>query len=270
LAQSPQSIVVTSASSFQAGVPDRGSIGTIFCTGLNVSGTVLAEGAPLPWTLVGVSITIGGADAPLFSVSALTGYQQINFEVPQEAVFGNDGSVAITVAQNGNKATATAMAQNYPFPNSPGDFFTLPNSPYGAFEHAADYSLVTAANPAHAGETVIGYLTGLSGTEPVVPTGQASPYSPLAIVPQTTPAMSNFVAEYTIVTNFGAFSPGANITFLGLAPGLVGVYQVNFVLPSDIPSGDIGITLQLHWCNDACIFGGEGWVNSQSVLLKVG
>lgn len=97
-AQSPQNIVVTSASSFQAGVPDRGSIGTIFCTGLNVS------------------------------VSALTGYEQINFEVPQEAVFANDGSVAVTVAQNGNKVSAAAMAQNYPFLNSPGDFFTLPNS----------------------------------------------------------------------------------------------------------------------------------------------
>jgi uncharacterized protein (TIGR03437 family) len=71
----------------------------------------------------------------------------------------------------------------------PGDFFTLPNSPYGALQHAADFSLVTAANPAHAGETEIGYLTGLAGTEPVVPAGQASPYSPLAVVPQT-PAMS--------------------------------------------------------------------------------
>jgi uncharacterized protein (TIGR03437 family) len=178
LAQLPQNIVVTSASSFQVGIPARGSIGTIFCTGMNISGSVQANGVPLPWNLAGVSVTVGGANAPLFSVSGLSGYQQINFQVTEEAVFGNDGSAAVAVTQNGNTGIATAIAQ---FPTSPGEFFTLPNSLRGAFQHASDYSVVTDANPAHAGETVIGYLTGLAGTVPVVPTGQASPFSPLPL-----------------------------------------------------------------------------------------
>jgi len=41
---------------------------------------------------------------------------------------------------------------------------------------------------------------------------------------------------------------------MGLTPGLVGVYQANFTLPVSAPSGDLPIQLQLHYCEDACIF----------------
>jgi uncharacterized protein (TIGR03437 family) len=260
LAQLPQNIVITSASSFRVGVPPQGSIGAIFCTGLNISGTVQADGAPLPWSLAGVSVTVGGAQAPIFSVSGLSGYQQINFEVPQEAVVAGY-SIPITVTQNGVTGSTTAAAQSYLYLPSPGDFFTLPNSSYGAFQHAADYSAITAANPAKAGEAVIGYLTGLGETAPLVPTGQASPYSPLAIVPQT----AGFI-EYALISP--SFAP-TSIIFLGLTPGLVGVYQANFILPAIAPPGDLTIQLQLQYCQDACIHGGEEWEYSQPVLLPV-
>ena len=260
LAQSPRNIIVTSAASFQVGIPARGSIGAVFCTGLALSGTTQAQGAPLPWSLAGVSVTVGGASAPLFSVSDLGGYQQVNFQVPQEAVFANDGSAAITVTQNG--ATGTAIAQSYPLNIGPGEFFTFPNSPYGAFQHATDYSSVTIANPAHGGETIIGYLTGLPRTVPVVPTGQASPFSPLAVVPQTIPISTSFVDLYTV-------RPSAVTNFLGLAPGLVGVYQVNFILPSSVGPGDLEIELMEHTCADLCLFGTQAWRFSRSVVMPV-
>jgi uncharacterized protein (TIGR03437 family) len=260
LAQSPENIVVTFGSSFRQGMPARGSIGTIFCTGLNLSGTVKAEGVPLPWSLSGVSLTIGGANAPLFSVSALDGYQQINFQVPQEAAYAADGSVPVTITQNGKTGLGAATTQEYLYPPTPGDFFTAPNSAYGAFQHASDYSVVTVENPARPGETIIGYLTGLAGTTPVVPTGQASPFSPLAIVPQSPVPRLN---QYTV------FPGTATIGFLGLAPGLVGVYQLNFTLATNTPVGALQIQLERHWCNDACLFGGQGWEYSKSVLLPV-
>src|SRR5437879_3514590 len=71
-----QNIVVTSGASFQTGLPARGSIGTIFCTGLIVTGVIPANTLPLPFTLGGVTLTVGGARAPLFAVASLTGYQQ--------------------------------------------------------------------------------------------------------------------------------------------------------------------------------------------------
>jgi uncharacterized protein (TIGR03437 family) len=266
-------IVVTDAAAFQSGIPINGSIGSIFCTGLNISGTIQAEGLPLPWSLAGISVTIGGASAPLFSVSELGGYQQINFQVPQEAVLvqGGDYLTVVTVAQQGKTGTLNAKAQccSGSTSLSAGEFFTMPNSRYGAFQHAADFSAVTPTNPAHAGETIVGYMTGVGGATPVAPTGQASPFSPLAVVPQSTTGMS--ISEYSI--NVPTTGPGgglAAIAFLGLAPGLVGVYQINFVLPLDVASGDSYIGLHYHWCNDACLFGGQGWRNSKvNVLLSV-
>lgn len=65
-------IVVTDGASFEAGLlPAPGSIGTIFCTGLSVTGVVSAPGTPLPQTLAGVTVTVGGAQAPLFAVADL-------------------------------------------------------------------------------------------------------------------------------------------------------------------------------------------------------
>ena len=55
------------------GLPAAGSIGTIFCTGLSVKGVVSAAGLPLPNSLAGTTVTIGGAAAPLFAVADLGG-----------------------------------------------------------------------------------------------------------------------------------------------------------------------------------------------------
>src|SRR5713226_2996823 len=74
-------IVVTSAASFQLGIPPGWSIGTIFCTGLSISRLVTATTLPLPYKLAEITVTIGGAPAPLFAVAALSGFQQINFQM---------------------------------------------------------------------------------------------------------------------------------------------------------------------------------------------
>jgi len=67
------STAATNGASFQSGLPEPGSIGTIFCTGLSVAGTVSASGSPLPMSLAGVSVTVGGAPAPLFAVAVSQG-----------------------------------------------------------------------------------------------------------------------------------------------------------------------------------------------------
>jgi uncharacterized protein (TIGR03437 family) len=52
---------------------------------------------------------------------------------------------------------------------APG-IFTLPDGS-GAIQHAADYSLVTASNPATPGETIIIYATGLGSVSTMVADG---------------------------------------------------------------------------------------------------
>jgi uncharacterized protein (TIGR03437 family) len=214
-----RNVVVTSAASFEKGMPWPGSLASVFCTGLKgINGIVVADRYPLPLELAGVRVMIGEVRAPLFAVAELGGYEQINLQVPWEAWPGAD----VTVEQSGEQAKVVA-----PFPLYPGQFFRLPDGS-GAFQHA-DYSLVNAANPARAGEVVLGYLTGLviGSTVPAAVTGQPAPANPPSVVNQllksgSPPRFQIWVGD----------PPNQNVVdplFLGLAPGLVGVYQVNFL-----------------------------------------
>jgi uncharacterized protein (TIGR03437 family) len=254
-AQSTQSIVVTSAASFQIGLPPKGSIAAAFCRGLQVQGVIYGTTNPLPFTLDGISITVNGAPAPILGVADDGGYQQINFEVPQEAVTNSGGTWTVTASQDGTQLTTQVASLQ-----SPGDFFWV-GSNLAAFQHAADYSLVTEQNPAHPGEVLVGYLTGLPGTDPTVPTGEVSPFSPLAVVPQSNAptGVDQFalLLNGTVIANDcpASYSPceTSTLQWLGLTPGAVGVYQLNFVVPPTAASGNVAIQLQRSSC--AVFFG---------------
>jgi uncharacterized protein (TIGR03437 family) len=88
----------------------------------------------------------------------------------------------------------------------------------------ADYSLVTPQNPAQVGETVSVYLTGLGTVNPLIQDGSAGPVSPLS---QTT---------NTITADIGG--QAATITYVGLAPELAGLYQINVTVPSGVSAAD--------------------------------
>jgi len=83
--------------------------------------------------------------------------------------------------------------------------------------------LVTPTNPIHPKDSVIIYLTGMGLTTPAIAAGQAAPSSPLANA-----------AAAPIVTLGGA---KLTVTYAGLAPGEVGVYQINATVPASVPQG---------------------------------
>ena len=265
-----QNVVVTSGASFQVGLPAKGSIGTIFCTGLSVQGIVTAPAVPLPFTLAGVTVTVGGAPAPLFAVAALTGYQQINFEVPQEAQISSNGTWQVVVQQNGGQSPSiTEMS------STPGDFFLIPGTRYGIFQHGADFSLVTKTHPARPGEILVGYLTGLPEAVPTPATGQAAPLNPPAIVPQEDNGGGTII--FYLVLNgttqiSNQASPGS-IPFLGMSPGSVGLYQINFVLPMNPGPGDAQIKLERFACSHifaSCTPAAGQTTDGATVLLPIG
>jgi uncharacterized protein (TIGR03437 family) len=67
------------------------------------SGSGLRYYNPLPFTVDGISVTVGGAPAPIVAIADDGGYQQINFEVPQEAARNSDGMWTVTASQDGTK-----------------------------------------------------------------------------------------------------------------------------------------------------------------------
>ena len=87
-----------------------------------------------------------------------------------------------------------------------------------------DYSVSGPSNPATRGSTVTMFLTGLGPTSPPVPTGQLGPV-PLA-----------YTAYEPVVQLGGIIAP---VLFSGIAPGFVGLDQVNFTIPSTVPVGSV-------------------------------
>ncbi|SRR5579883_1706268 len=96
----------------------------------------------------------------------------------------------------------------------------------------ADGSLVSRASPAQPGETVVLYAWGLGTTLPRVKTGDASP------VPAPVVNSGPGAVRFDFVPGAGPSQPyAARATSVPayLAPGFVGLYQVNVQLPSHFP-----------------------------------
>jgi uncharacterized protein (TIGR03437 family) len=96
---------------------------------------------------------------------------------------------------------------------------------------AADFShLIDNAHPAMPGETIVVWLTGLGPLDQPVATGAPGPSNP--------PAHPLAHLECGLGSlNGGPRWQGLVLPFIGYAPGLVGVYQVNVTIPAGWPAG---------------------------------
>jgi uncharacterized protein (TIGR03437 family) len=199
---------VSNGASFQPNI-SPGSLISIFGTNLAPT-TVQASEVPLPTMLSGTSVTIGGIQAPLYFVSATQINAQVPFELQQP--YGN-GEKALVVTNQARASSAFPLSLQ---PDAPAIFTTTSNGQGGPLLIDATFHIVDTPAP---GQTVILYATGLGPTVPPLATGAGGnaqePFSRL----QAPPAV--FVGERP-----------AEVTFAGMAPGLVGVYQLNFVMPS--------------------------------------
>jgi uncharacterized protein (TIGR03437 family) len=84
----------------------------------------------------------------------------------------------------------------------------------------ADFSgLINAQSPALPGEAIHVYFTGLGPVSPLLASGIAAPLDRLSAAMQNPDCQS---------------SPPSEILFAGMAPGLVGIYQVDIRLPSQV------------------------------------
>ncbi len=222
--------------SFRAGwVP--GSLGSIFGTGITgVNGVVAADTSPFPESLEGVSVTVNGVPAPMITLINNDGQEQINLQVP----FGiQAGKATVVINNNGSELTVNDVPI---LSTQPGIFeFYLGESRFAAALHA-DYSVVTPDNPAHPGEIIQLFLTGLGATDPAVATNTPGP------VPAAPTALDPVVGfDNAGVENFGGF----------YAPTLITAYQINFRVPANAQTGNHEINVAI------------GGASSQRALLPV-
>jgi uncharacterized protein (TIGR03437 family) len=178
---------------------------------------------PLPTALGESCLTVNGVPVPMLFASTT----QINAQLP----FNVDGKAAMVLRTPGGVSdTLNLMLQ----PAAPGVFRSGTAGPETGIPtviRVKNNELVTASNPIHPDEQIVIYLAGMGKTTPVVDAGTAAPAEP----PATT------LIEPT-VTLGGVPLP---ILYSGLAPGQVGVYQINAIVPfRGIPLGfDVPLTI---------------------------
>jgi uncharacterized protein (TIGR03437 family) len=148
------------------------------------------------------SLYINGYPAPLLFTSG----GQVDVQVPWEA----GGTATLGAIVNGSPSNVLITAVNAYAPA------------ILAVTHTDGQSYVTPANPAAANETLVVYATGLGPVTGGMVTGQKSTATPLQSTTQT--------PKVTIGSASGT------VSFSGLTPGFIGLYQVNVVVPANVPA----------------------------------
>jgi uncharacterized protein (TIGR03437 family) len=212
-AQSTPSIFpggIVNAASYAAAAPlAPGSIAAAFGNFL-LTAPAAETGPALPTNLGGLSLQLsGGQLAPLFYASG----GEVNFQVPWELAGATQMSVSALLNNQPGASQTVSIA-----PFAPGIFsLNSQGTGQGAILDSA-YKVVDASNPATAGSSYIQiYATGLGAVS-----NQPASGSPALAVP-----LSQTTATPTVAIG----DAPATVIFSGLAPTLVGVYQINALVP---------------------------------------
>jgi uncharacterized protein (TIGR03437 family) len=148
---------------------------------------------------------------------------QINFFVPADAP--RSGQVELLVLKKStNQVIASGSIQMNT--QSPGLFTSTATGRGQVAAVNEDGTVNSAANPIARGQVLSIYGTGLGTVSNAPPDGEAAPSGPLA--EGAKPDVS-----------FNLLTPSAEgVLFSGLAPGFVGLWQLNVRVPLTVPPGN--------------------------------
>lgn len=209
---------IVKSSDYAPGPFAPGSIVTIFGSGLGESsrGIALDAGAlRLPFELNNARVYVGGYPAPMFYASDI----QINFQIPPTLIAG---PVTIRVAVDGNTISLGPEITVALVDAAPALFPLPPDGVYALAQHA-DYSLLTADSPAHAGDIVVIYLTGLGRINLYLASGEIPPLIQLPLL-----------GSDLKVSLGGVVMDPVLVKYAGMTPGFAGLYQINLALPGNL------------------------------------
>jgi uncharacterized protein (TIGR03437 family) len=202
-----------------------GEIATTFGTHLTAStGINLTSSLPLPVAFLGTSIFVNGSPVPLFAVDNVNGQQQINFQVPWEVEGQTSAAVVVANGQTTNPSIVVPVLAA-----QPGIFYyDAVGGHFGAILHS-NFQLADSSHPAKSGEIVLIYCTGLGAVNAPPADGW--------------PGNGQTTKSIPLVTIGGA---PAMVSFSGLAPGFVGLYQINAQVPSGVDPGNQSMSITIN------------------------
>jgi uncharacterized protein (TIGR03437 family) len=205
--------------------PSLASGGLVSIFGQRLAAAASAGGTPLPTVLGGTCVTLNNTPLPLLASFP----NQINAQLPPTLAAGRYPLVVRSIANHEASSSATVTVAKY----APAVFVDADGP---AIFHQ-DGTRLDRYNPGHRDEPLTIYATGLGPTTGgKVTAGVPAPLSPLAV----TGPVQVFFGDPTI-------SDAQEIVdWSGLAPGLIGVYQINCRIPgTHLKGGALPVTLRI-------------------------
>jgi uncharacterized protein (TIGR03437 family) len=188
------------------------------------------NGANAPTSLDGTSVTIGGQSAFIDYISS----GQVNAQVPSNVGTGLQQVIVKTAAGSSAPISVTINGTEPGLLAPPA--FEIGGKQYvvalflnGTYVLPQGAISGVTSQPAQPGQTITLYGVGFGPVVPNIPAGQ--------IVPQDNVLAANLQISF-------AGTP-ATVSYSGLAPGYVGLYQFNVVVPSVPASNTVPLTFSL-------------------------
>ena len=218
---------IVDSASFASGGVAPGEQVAILGVNLGPSGGFVAPpGANLPTSLGSTSVTFNGVQAPLY----FTSDRLVVAHAPIALSPGATADIQVVSTSGSSKSVRLTVV-----PAKPG-IFTYEVGGGGQAKAInqdgslnGDGSINESHRPAAPGSVIAVFLSGLGPVNPAVPPGTPAPASPLSIT--TLPITAVIGGQQAVVTWSGA------------APGLIGRYQVNILVPASTPSGANRLTV---------------------------
>lgn len=226
-------LTITNAANFLTGAVAPGTIISVFpaqaatpallaAAGTSASFNTLPKPLPLPINLGGVQVTVNQQPAPLFFVSA----GQINLPLPTNLPTSGTVDLLVSAPDTGQIYGLTEINLAAASPA----LFTASSTGTGPLAALnGDGSVNSASHPLVRGNVIVLFGTG----EGPVPNGP----------PDGSPATGPTPTAATPVIIFGQGdnviqADPTDIQYSGLAPGLIGVWQINVRVPTTVTAGN--------------------------------
>jgi uncharacterized protein (TIGR03437 family) len=202
----------------------------VHLTGRGLAAQSAASTLPLATTVGGVQLAADGQPLPLLSVTPA----DIVFQVPWDMQGTHTLTLAGTLSRTPSPFEETLSRSLQIQPAAPSFWYTTDGFPVIA--HQDFHGLVSKSDPAHPDEILHFYLTGLGAVTPAVGTGEPAPLKPLSVM--SGPLYLFWEGDLPI-----NFPTAVKVFFAGLAPGLVGLEQIDVQVPHESPT-QLGVSVQ--------------------------
>ncbi|MCX6633418.1 MAG: hypothetical protein NTW28_37965 [Candidatus Solibacter sp.] len=227
MVQYPKPAAVVNAATFQASVPvAQGALASLFGAGLAAEASVVSA-TTWPRTLLNRQVVINeDLPAPIYYM----GPGQVNFQVPSNAPLGTD-RIAVRTADTGELVAGGSLLVSAAGPG----IFTANQAGTGqAAVVNQDGTLNSSSNPAPVGSTILIYGTGQGQVSPAVTDGTAAPAAPLSstVAVPTASGTTCLNSQPSMCVAMG--SAFGDVKYSGLAPGYIGLWQINVVVPQGV------------------------------------